>query len=101
MTLTRRQTLIGAAATVAAAALPASKILDVARVEVSFGVNEWGGHKFWICEYELTDPVVRYIDRRGYEWAGGHDFIDTVRALDAAEVVSDHPYELEDIPEIA
>jgi hypothetical protein len=76
MTLTRRQTLIGAAATVAAAALPA-----VAESECTIYPRQ-----LWLCHYELpAEPFgLRYIDRLGYEWAGGAEFLAMVRRLDDA-----------------
>jgi hypothetical protein len=58
MTLTRRQTLVGAAATVAAAALPAVKA-----------------------------EVVHYTDMFGHEWAGDAEYIEVVRMFDQRDIM--------------
>jgi hypothetical protein len=77
MTISRRQTLIGGAATVAAAALPAT-------AEARQAPDLWHGVR-------VIKRVVRPAN--------------TLTAADLdemakAEVVTDRPYELEDIPEI-
>jgi hypothetical protein len=81
MTLTRRHILAGAAATVAAAALPAVK-------QSEFTVYP---RRLWLCEYEQAlVPAMRYIDRLGYEWAGGANFLAMVRRLDDAGLTLRH-----------
>jgi hypothetical protein len=86
--LTRRHVLVGAATTVAAAALPAIAVADVANGEVMLDPR----HRF-------RDIVVGYIDRNGCEWFGRYDFVEMVRDLDEADLITHH--ELADFPEIA
>jgi hypothetical protein len=77
MTFTHRQTPIGAAAT-AAAALPAAAAADVANGQVMVDPS----HRF-------SDVVVGRVGRKWRDWIGRHDFIETVRALDEAELIAD------------
>jgi hypothetical protein len=85
MTFTRRRTPIGAAATTAAA-LPAVAVADVTNGEVM--VDQ--GHR--------SRDVVGCTGR-WRAWFGGYDFIETVRALGAADLTAD--CELVDFREIA
>jgi hypothetical protein len=84
MTFTRH-TPIGPAAT-AAAALPALTLADVANGELTVDPSHRSG------------DVVVDCTGRWRDWIGRHDFIETFRALDEAELITDNkPVEFRDI----
>jgi hypothetical protein len=76
MTLTRRQTIVGAAATVA---LPAVAAADAANIQVEMEPR-----------HRLRDVVVGYTDRNGCEWFGSYDLVEMIRDLDEADLITNY-----------